>query len=108
MPADRTPAPTRTEKVALTDFQNDPGPYLDRGRRAPVTITKYGHPDLTIDDAAYFERIERFTAGQIQAILDLQTVLAADMTAEHAALFQATRPTAQERASDRWNDDAAP
>ncbi|UZW57908.1 hypothetical protein NUH86_23180 (plasmid) [Sphingobium sp. JS3065] len=30
------------------------------------------------------------------------------MTAEHAALFQATRPTVQERASDRWNDDAAP
>ena len=59
MTADRTPALTRTEKIALTDFQNDPGPYLDRGRRAPVTITKHGHPDLTIDDAAYFERIER-------------------------------------------------
>ena len=58
MTADRTPALTRTEKIALTDFQNDPGPYLDRGRRAPVTITKQGRPDLTID-AAYFGRIER-------------------------------------------------
>ncbi|WP_257558399.1 hypothetical protein [Sphingobium sp. CFD-2] len=41
--------------------------------RAPVTITKYGQPDFTIDDAAYFERIERLAAGQILAVLDLQT-----------------------------------
>ena len=107
MAADATLVPTRKENVPLTDFHNHTGQYLDRVRRSPVTITKHGRPDLTIADAAYFERIERIAAGQILAVLDLQAVPTAEMTAEHAALFEAARPTAQELASDRWNDDAA-
>lgn len=107
MGADATIAPTRKEKVPLTTFHNHTGQYLDLGRRAPVTITKHGRPDLTIADAGYFERIERIAAGQILAVLDLQAVPAAEMTAEHAAIFEAARPSADEIAADRWNDDAA-
>ena len=95
------------KKVPLTDFHNHTGQYLDLGRRTPVIITKHGRPDLTIADASYFERIERIAAGQILAVLDLVAVDAADMSEEHVGLFEASRPTPEEIAADRWNDDAA-
>jgi prevent-host-death family protein len=107
MGAETAIVPTKKEKVPLTTFHNHTGQYLDLGRRSPVTITKHGRPDLTIADAAYFERIERMAAGQILAVLDLQVVTAAEMPTEHAAIFEAARPSAEEIAADRWNDDAA-
>jgi len=99
--------PVEKKVVPLTTFHNHTGQYLDLGRREPVTITKHGRPDLTIADAAYFERIERIAAGQIQTVLDLQVVEASAMSAEHAALFDAAQPTAEEIAKDAWADDAA-
>lgn len=98
--------PTK-ERVPLTTFHNHTGQYLDLGRRTPVTITKHGRPDITIAEASYFDRIERIAAGQILAVLDLETVDAADMSEEHAALFEAARPTPEEVAADRWNGDPA-
>ncbi|WP_240502335.1 type II toxin-antitoxin system prevent-host-death family antitoxin [Sphingomonas panacis] len=100
-------ARTTRDQVPLTTFHNHTGQYLDLGRRTPVTITKHGRPDITIAEASYFDRIERIAAGQILAVLDLKAVDAADMTDEHAALFEAARPTPEEIAADRWNDDAA-
>jgi prevent-host-death family protein len=99
--------PPTKRKVPLTTFHNHTGEYLDLGRRTPVTITKHGRPDITIAEASYFERIERIAAGQILAVLDLSAVDAADMSEEHAAIFDAARPTPQEIAADRWNDDTA-
>ncbi|MCF8706990.1 type II toxin-antitoxin system prevent-host-death family antitoxin [Rhizorhapis sp. SPR117] len=99
--------PAAKKKVPLTAFHNHTGQYLDLGRRTPVTITKHGRPDLTIADASYFERIERIAAGQILAVLDLVAVDTADMSEEHIGLFEASRPTPEEIAADRWNDDAA-
>lgn len=97
-------APPR-KKVPLTTFHNHTGQYLDLGRRSPVTITKHGRPDITLAEAAYFERLERIAAGQILAVLDLTAVSADEMSAEHAAIFEAARPTREEIAADRWNDD---
>ncbi len=98
---------TPKRKVPLTTFHNHTGQYLDISRREPVTITKHGRPDITIAEAAYFERIERIAAGQILAVLDLVAVITDEMPDDHRALFEASRPTAQEIAQDRWNDDAA-
>lgn len=100
-----TPPPRK--KVPLTAFHNKTGEYLDLGRRAPVTITKHGRPDITLAEASYFERLERIAAGQILAVLDLAAVDAGDMSAEHTAILESARPTAEELAADRWNDDAA-
>lgn len=94
-------------KVPLTTFHNHTGQYLDLGRRSPVTITKHGRPDITLAEASYFERLERIAAGQILAVLDLVAVSAAEMSDDHAAIFEAARPTPEEIAADRWNDDAA-
>lgn len=99
--------PIEKEIVPLTAFHNHTGRYLDLGRRSPVTITKHGRPDLTISDAAYFERLERIAAGQIRGVLDLQVVETSQMSADHAAIFAAAKPTADEIAEDRWDNDAA-
>lgn len=107
MDADPAIAPPPRKKVPLTTFHNHTGQYLDLGRRTPVTITKHGRPDVTLAEASYFERLERIAAGQILAVLDLVAVDATAMTDEHAAIFEAARPTPEEIAADRWNDDAA-
>ena len=108
MNAETSLVPADKKQVPLTTFHNHTGQYLDLGRRTPITITKHGRPDITIADAAYFERLERIAAGQILAALDLVAVNAADMSKEHAAIFEAARPTPEEVAVDRWNDDSAP
>ena len=102
-----TPITPPRKKVPLTAFHNRTGEYLDLGRRAPVTITKHGRPDITLAEASYFERLERIAAGQILAVLDLIAVEAAGMSEDHAAIFEAARPSAEELVADRWNDDAA-
>ena len=107
MSSDPSLIPPPKHKVPLTTFHNHTGQYLDLGRRTPVTITKNGRPDITFAEASYFERLERIAAGQILAVLDLVAVDAADMSEEHAAIFDAARPTPEEIAADRWNDDAA-
>lgn len=107
MDTDPTILPPPRKKVPLTTFHNHTGQFLDLGRQAPVTITKHGRPDITLAEASYFERLERIAAGQILALLDLVAVDAREMSADHAAIFDAARPTPEEIAADRWNDDAA-
>jgi prevent-host-death family protein len=107
MNAETSITPPLKKKVPLTAFHNHTGEYLDLGRRTPVTITKHGRPDITLAEASYFERLERIAAGQILAVLNLAAVDAAEMSDEHAAIFEASRPSSQEIAADRWNDDAA-
>lgn len=45
--------------------------------------------------------------SRILDALDLQTVKSAEITEEHAAIFEAARPTADQITTDRWVDDAA-
>lgn len=108
MNAETALRPTTKKKVPLTTFHNHTGQYLDISRREPITITKHGRPDITIAEAAYFERIERIAAGQILAVLDLIAVNADHMPDEHRDLFEASKPAAEEIEQDRWNDDAVP
>src|SRR3546814_1181701 len=59
---------TTKKKVPRTAFHNHTGQYPDISQREPITVTKHGRPDITIVEAAYFERL---AAGQILAVFDL-------------------------------------
>src|SRR3546814_10460189 len=48
---------TTKKKVPRTAFHNHTGQYPDISQREPITVTKYGRPDITIVEAAYFERL---------------------------------------------------
>ncbi|WP_336960348.1 type II toxin-antitoxin system prevent-host-death family antitoxin [Sphingobium aquiterrae] len=96
---------TTKKKVPRTAFHNHTGQYPDISRREPITVTKHGRPDITIVEAAYFERL---AAGQILAVLDLNAADADQMPDAHRDLFEAAKPSAEEIGQDVWNDDAAP
>lgn len=55
-------------------------------------------------DAASSERA-RLAGSQIRDDLALHVVPAGQMTAEHAAIFEAARPSAAEVRAGRWIDD---
>src|SRR3546814_19861508 len=91
---------TTQKKVPRTAFHNHTGQYPDISRREPITATKHGRPDITIVEAAYFERL---AAGQILAVLDLNAADAAQMTDAHRALFAAPKPSTEEIRTNVWN-----
>src|SRR3546814_12876289 len=65
---------TTKKKVPRTAFHNHTGQYPDISQREPITVTKHGRPDITIVEAAYFERL---AAGQMLAVFDLHAAHAA-------------------------------
>src|SRR3546814_19248516 len=67
---------TTKKKVPRTAFHNHTGQYPDISQREPITVTKHGRPDITIVEAAYFERL---AAGQILAVFDLNAADADQM-----------------------------
>src|SRR3546814_7310271 len=97
--------------MRISDWSSDvcssdlTGQYPDISQREPITVTKHGRPDITIVEAAYFERL---AAGQILAVFDLNAADADQMPDAHRDLFEAAKPSAEEIGQDVWNDDAAP
>src|SRR3546814_20904966 len=87
----RPPRSTRTDTLLpyttlfRSAFHNHTGQYPDISQREPITVTKHGRPDITIVEAAYFERL---AAGQILAVFDLNAADADQMPDAHRDLFE--------------------
>ncbi len=92
------------QRVPLTRFHNNTGEFLDLSTRTPVVLTSHGRDRHIIAEAGYFRHLEAVAAGRLLEAMDLQAVYTADMSAEDRAVFEASRPTAEEIANDKWND----
>src|SRR3546814_11995949 len=96
---------TTKKKVPRTAFHNHTGQYPDISQREPITVTKHGRPDITIVEAAYFERL---AAGQILAGFDLNAAPSHKITDPHRDLSRARRPPPDALRQERWTKNTPP
>ena len=92
------------QRVPLTRFHNNTGEFLDLSTRTPVVLTSHGRDRHIIAEAGYFRHLEKIAKGQLLEAMDLKVVDTADMSNEDRAVLEASRPSAEEIASDTWND----
>ena len=95
---------TPHQRVSLTRFHNNTGEVLDLSTRTPVVLTSHGRERHIIAEIGYFRHLEAVAADRLLEAMDLLAASTADMSAKDRAVFEASRPTADEIASDQWND----
>ena len=91
--------------VPLTQFHNATGDYLDQAMREPIVLTSHGRPRQIVADHAYVERLETLARGNIVEALNIKAHPAATMPDALRARVLANRPSAEEIANGRWNDE---
>jgi hypothetical protein len=90
--------------VPLTRFHNNTGEFLDLALTSPITLTKHGRAQWKITEAGYYDRLEALANGNILAALNREHLFSADLTGDMAARIAAQMPSAEEIATDRWQD----
>ena len=94
----------RHEHIPLTRFHNNAGEFLDLSTRTPVILTSHGRERHVITDIEYFRHLEAAASGTLLAAMDLTPVRASNLDPDQRAAIEASRPTADEIANDKWND----
>ena len=93
------------KRVPLTQFHNATGDYLDQAMREPIVLTSHGRPRQIVADHAYVARLEEIARGRIVEALGIEAHPTAEMPKALRARVLANRPSAEEIANGRWNDE---
>lgn len=93
------------KRVPLTQFHNATGDYLDQAMREPIVLTSHGRPRQIVADHAYVARLETLARGNIIEALNIEAHETAAMPDALRARVLANRPSAEEIANGRWNDE---